>query len=165
MQRRQMLAILTLAASLPVSLRSRGALAQDTTRAQAELPKEKLVIQTHDGQAHDFMVEVARTPEQQTVGLMFRTRVPADGGMLFVNPRDQEAQFWMRNTLISLDMLFIKADGVIRHIAENAVPQSLAIIDSHGPVHATLELAAGTAERLDIRVGDKVTGAALSGPG
>jgi uncharacterized membrane protein (UPF0127 family) len=62
----------------------------------------------------------------------------------------------MRNTVASLDMLFINADGSIRSIAEHTVPQSLAIIDSRGPVRATLELAAGTAERLDIRVGDKV---------
>ncbi len=63
---------------------------------------------------------------------------------------------WMRNTVSPLDMLFINADGTIRQIAENTVPESLAIIDSGGPVRATLELAAGTAARLDIRVGDKV---------
>ena len=63
---------------------------------------------------------------------------------------------WMRNTIAPLDMMFINADGTIRSIAENTVPQSLAVIDSRGPVRATLELAAGTAERLDIRVGDRV---------
>jgi uncharacterized membrane protein (UPF0127 family) len=161
MQRRRMLTMLSLIVTLPGEAIWRRAIAQDTTRAQAELPKEKLTITTHDGKTHDFNVEIARTPEQQTVGLMFRTVVAPDGGMLFVNGRDDTAQFWMRNTLVPLDMVFIKADGSIRHIAENAVPQSLAIIDSRGPVHATLELAAGTAERLDIRVGDKVSCAAL----
>ncbi len=152
-------------ALLPADALWRGAEAQDTTHAQPELPKEKLTIQTHDGQIHEFNVEIARTQEQQTVGLMWRKMVPPDGGMLFVNVRDQEAQFWMRNTLVPLDMVFIKADGTIRHIAEDTVPQSLAIIDSRGPVHATLELASGTASRLDMRAGDKVSCAALTAPG
>jgi uncharacterized membrane protein (UPF0127 family) len=154
------MALLAMAALMPAM-----GWAQDTSHAQAELPKQKLTIVTHDGKSYDFNIEVAQTPEQQTVGLMFRKSVPANGGMLFVSPNDQEAQFWMRNTLIPLDMVFINRDGTIRHIAENTVPQSLAIIDSHGPVHATLELAAGTAERLDIRVGDKITCAALISAG
>jgi len=123
---------------------------------QPELPKEKLVIVTRDGVHHDFNVEMALSPAQQTVGLMFRTNIPADGGMLFDWGAERESQMWMRNTVSSLDMLFINADGTIRHIAEHTVPQSLATIDSHGPVRATLEVAAGTAERLDIRVGDHV---------
>jgi uncharacterized membrane protein (UPF0127 family) len=135
--------------------------AQDTSHAQPELPKQLLTIVSHDGKSHEFHVEIAKTPEQQTVGLMFRPSVPADGGMLFVTAREQESQFWMRNTIAPLDMLFIGGDGKIHHIAENAVPQSLAVIDSRGPVRATLELAAGTTERLDLRVGDKVTCAAL----
>ena len=68
---------------------------------------------------------------------------------------------WMKNTVAPLDMVFINADGTIRSIAENTVPQSLAVIDSRGPVRATLELAAGTTARLDIRVGDKVDAAHL----
>jgi uncharacterized membrane protein (UPF0127 family) len=153
-----MLALMSLAAVARPGLGR----AQDTSHAQPELPKQKLTIVSHNGQSHEFNVEVASTPEQQTVGLMFRTRVAPDGGMLFVSAGERDAQFWMRNTLIPLDMLFINTDGSIRHIAENTVPQSLAVIDSRGPVHATLELAAGTAEHLDIRVGDKVTCAALS---
>jgi uncharacterized membrane protein (UPF0127 family) len=87
---------------------------------------------------------------------MFRPTVPADGGMLFDWGVPRESQMWMRNTVASLDMIFINTDGSIRSIAENAVPQSLAVIDSRGPVRATLEVAAGTAARLNIRVGDKV---------
>ena len=134
------------------------ALAQgaDTTKAQPELPKERLVIITRDGTQHPFNVEMALTADQQTVGLMFRPSVPPDGGMLFDWGTVRDSQMWMRNTISSLDMVFINADGTIRSIAENTVPQSLAIIDSHGPVRATLELAAGTAARLNIRVGDKV---------
>ena len=150
MNRRKMLALLAL---LPAA-----ALAEepDITHAQPELPREKLVIVTHDGKEHVFHVEMAETAEQQTVGLMFRTSVAPDGGMLFDWREPRDSQMWMRNTLVPLDMVFINEDGTIRHIAENTVPESLAIIDSGGPVRATLELAGGTTERLDIRVGDKV---------
>jgi uncharacterized membrane protein (UPF0127 family) len=130
--------------------------AQAQTGPQPELPKEKLVIVTRDGVRHEFSVEMALAPEQQTTGLMFRPSVPDDGGMLFDWGRERPSQMWMRNTIASLDMLFIAADGTIRSIAEHTVPQSLAVIDGRFPVRATLELAAGTAERLDIRVGDKV---------
>ena len=123
---------------------------------QPELPKEKLVIVTRDGKAHEFNVEMALTPDQQTVGLMNRPTVPADGGMLFDWGGPRESSMWMRNTISSLDMVFINADGTIRAIAERTVPLSLATINSRGPVRATLELAAGTTARLDIRVGDTV---------
>jgi uncharacterized membrane protein (UPF0127 family) len=132
--------------------------AQDSepTKAQPELPKEKLVIVTRDGVHHVFNVEMAIAPEQQITGLMFRPSVPEDGGMLFDWGRPEESDMWMRNTIAPLDMVFINADGTIRHIAEHTVPRSLATIASGGPVRATLELAAGTTARLNIRVGDKV---------
>lgn len=123
---------------------------------QPELPKQRLVIVTRDGKRHDFDVEMALTPEQQAVGLMFRPTVPPNGGMLFDWGAPRESTMWMRNTIASLDMLFIAADGRIHRIAERTVPYSLATIASNGPVRATLELAAGTAERLDIRAGDRV---------
>ena len=126
------------------------------TAAQPELPKEKLVIVTRDGQRHDFTVEMAISPQQQETGLMFRPTVPADGGMLFDWGQPRDSTMWMRNTIAPLDMLFINPDGTVRHIAENTTPRSLATIPSGGNVRATLELAAGTAARLHIRVGDKV---------
>jgi uncharacterized membrane protein (UPF0127 family) len=126
------------------------------TAAQPELPKEKLTIVTRDGVRHEFNVEMALTPEQQTVGLMFRKSVPPDGGMLFDWSSPRDSTMWMRNTVAPLDMLFIGADGTITHIAENTVPESLAMIGSGGQVRATLEVAAGTARRLGIHVGDKV---------
>ncbi|GAC1487212.1 MAG: DUF192 domain-containing protein [Acetobacteraceae bacterium] len=152
MNRRTLLRLAAVAAATASA--ASGAEAQ--TAAQPELPKEKLTIVTRDGQRHDFNVEMALTPEQQTVGLMFRREIPADGGMLFdwVAPRD--SSMWMRNTISPLDMVFINADGSVRSIAEDTVPESLAIIESHGPVRATLELAAGTAKRLGIHAGDKV---------
>jgi uncharacterized membrane protein (UPF0127 family) len=126
------------------------------TGPQPELPKDPLVIVTRDGTRHRFMVEMALTPEQQTVGLMFRPSVPEDGGMLFDWGAPRESNMWMRNTIASLDMVFIAADGRIHRIAERTVPFSLATVSSNGPVRATLELAAGTAERLNIRAGDRV---------
>ncbi len=126
------------------------------TEAQPTLPTEKLVIVTHDGRKLDFTVEMAVGTDQQTVGLMFRKTVPDGTGMLFDWGTVRESNMWMRNTVSPLDMLFIDADGTIHHIAEHTVPQSLAVISSAGPVRATLEIAAGAAEKLDIRVGDKV---------
>ncbi len=126
------------------------------TGPQPELPKQKLTIITHDNKRHDFMVEMALSNDQQMTGLMFRPTVPADGGMLFDWGAERSSQMWMKNTIASLDMLFIAEDGHIRAIAERTVPHSLATIDGKFPVRATLELAAGTAERLDIRVGDLV---------
>lgn len=139
------------------ALPAMAALAQgpEPAAAQPELPKERLVIVTHDGMEHSFSVEMATTTPQQTTGLMFRAAIPPDGGMLFDWGSERNSQMWMRNTISPLDMLFIGSDGTVRRIAEHTVPQSLAIIDG-GMARATLELAAGTAERLDIRVGDHV---------
>ena len=130
--------------------------APEPTGPQAGLPKENLVIIGHDGTEHVFDVEMAITQEQQTVGEMFRTSVPADGGMLFNWGIPRESQMWMRNTLVPLDMVFINANGTIRSIAENTTPRSLAVIASHGPVLATLELAGGVTAKDNIRVGDVV---------
>ncbi|MCO6415461.1 DUF192 domain-containing protein [Siccirubricoccus sp. KC 17139] len=143
-------------AALPLARHAlvRPALAQ--TGPQAKLPQEPLAIVTRDGTRHEFRVEMALTPDQQMVGLMFRPSVAPDEGMLFDWGTPRESSMWMRNTITSLDMLFINADGTIRRIAERTVPYSLAPIDSRGPVRATLELAAGTAERLGLRVGDRV---------
>jgi uncharacterized protein len=126
------------------------------TGPQPKLPEEPLVIVTRDGVRHKFKVEMALTPEQQTVGLMFRPSVGPDEGMLFDWGVPRESAMWMRNTIAPLDMLFITQDGHIHRIAERTVPYSLASIESRGPVRATLELAAGTAERLGLRVGDRV---------
>lgn len=149
--RRHLLALLAL---LPVAAWAQVA---EPTKAQPELPKETLIITTRDGKQHVFHVEMATSPAQQITGLMFRTSVPADGGMLFNWGMPRESQMWMKNTLVPLDMVFINQDGTIRSIAENTVPESLAVIDSRGPVLATLELQGGITAKLGIVVGDKVT--------
>ena len=152
MNRRPLLALLAaLPAALPLTAQ---ALLPEPTGPQPELPKEKLVIVTQDGVAHPFDVEMAVTEAQQEIGEMFRTETK--GGMLFDWGYPQPSQMWMKNTLIPLDMIFINADGTIRTIVENTTPRSLAVIDSRGPVRATLEVAAGTAAKLNIRVGDVV---------
>ncbi len=153
MNRRMLLAALAL---LPLALYGAGAQEVDETKAQPELPKEKLTVVTSDGQSHVFTVEMATTPAEQEVGLMFRPSVAPDAGMLFDWGGVRDSTMWMKNTIAPLDMLFMNANGTIHHIAENAVPQSLAEIPSDGDVRATLEVAAGTAARLHIRVGDQV---------
>jgi uncharacterized membrane protein (UPF0127 family) len=124
-------------------------------RPQPKLPMERLVIVSQSGARHEFSVEMAVNPEHQMVGLMFRPTVAANEGMLFDWGQPRESSMWMRNTIASLDMLFIAADGRIHRIAERTVPYSLTPIDSRGPVRATLELQGGITEKLDIRVGDR----------
>ena len=157
MNRRTLLALLAAAplGGLPAAY----ALAADPKGPQPVLPKEKLTIVTKGGAKHVFDVEMARTPAEQITGLMFRTAVPADGGMLFVWPKPIVSRMWMKHTLVPLDMVFIRADGTIDSIIANTVPHSLRVLASHGPVTATLELAGGTTARLGIVVGDKVEGA------
>ncbi len=132
------------------------AFATDTSKAQPILPKEDLVIVTHDGKPHLFHVEMAVTPDQQEIGLMWRTALAADSGMLFTWDPAQVSTMWMKNTLIPLDMVFVDDKGNVAAITEHAVPHSLAIISSNVAVKGTIELPDGTAEALDIRVGDKV---------
>jgi uncharacterized protein len=105
---------------------------------------------------HVFAIELAVTDEQRARGLMFRREVPEGHGMLFDFKRDQEVSMWMENTYVSLDMIFIRADGRIARIAENTQPLSRAIVSSGGPVRAVLEVVAGTARKLGIAPGDKV---------
>src|SRR5882757_8639649 len=103
--------LLALGAVLPFATIAQ---APDPTGPQPELPKEKLVIAGHGGTEHVFDVEMALTQDQQTVGEMFRTQVPEIGGMLFDWGYPRPSQMWMRNTLVSLDMVFINPDGTIR---------------------------------------------------
>ena len=105
---------------------------------------------------HVFSVELAVTDEERSRGLMFRRSVPESYGMLFDFKRDQEVTMWMRNTYVSLDMIFIQSDGRIRRIAENTETESDKIISSGGPVRAVFEVVAGTARKLGIEPGDRV---------
>ncbi|HEV2263070.1 MAG TPA: DUF192 domain-containing protein [Stellaceae bacterium] len=119
-----------------------------------------LSIDTAKGRQH-FTVELALTPDQQEQGLMFRHSLAPDAGMLFVGAQPQIMTFWMHDTLIPLDMLFIAAGGRIVDLHERAVPMSDATIVSHAPALAVLELNGGTVDRLGINIGDVVHAAAL----
>lgn len=124
--------------------------------AGAEKPvSEPLSIKTKTA-THTFEVELAVTDDQQRKGLMFRRRMPANAGMLFLYDNGSRVTMWMSNTYIPLDMLFIAADGRITRIVERTVPLSTELIGSNGPVRAVLELNGGTASRLGIEVGDRV---------
>ncbi|MEQ8334158.1 DUF192 domain-containing protein [Nisaea sp.] len=101
------------------------------------------------------MVEVADTPELRATGLMFRKNLAADAGMLFLYPDRKKISMWMKNTLISLDMLFLDRDGTILHMAEHTTPHSTAVVSSRFRVKAVLEVVAGTADRLGLRIGDR----------
>lgn len=127
-------------------------------RLRAELETFKtaqLTIATASGM-HKFEVELATTPAQMEQGLMYRRHLPEDAGMLFDFGHPMMTAFWMKNTLIPLDMLFVGADGRIVNIHERAVPQSLDTIPSTAPVRAVIELNGGTVARLGIKPGDRV---------
>jgi uncharacterized membrane protein (UPF0127 family) len=117
----------------------------------------EVVIETAEGRRHIFRVEVVSTREEMAFGLMYRTHLAPDAGMLFLYPSPRETSFWMENTYLPLDMLFIDEHGVIRNIAERTVPLSTTAVPSRGEVIAVLEVNGGTSERLGISVGDRVT--------
>jgi uncharacterized protein len=125
-------------------------------RSPAGLDQVPLTITTAGGQSHRFIVEVARTPEEQARGLMERQSLAPDRGMLFPYQSPQPVAFWMKNTLIPLDMIFIAPGGRILRIEANTVPLSLEPVGSGEPVEAVLELAGGRSAELGIAAGDKV---------
>ena len=106
---------------------------------------------------HPFRVEVARSGEEQAKGLMFRTAMGANEGMIFPMESARQASFWMKNTVIALDLVFIGPDRRIESIAANAVPYSLSPIASKGAVSAVLELNGGRAVQLGLAPGDAVS--------
>jgi uncharacterized membrane protein (UPF0127 family) len=120
------------------------------------LEQVPLTIQSASG-THRFTGEVAETPEQQAQGLMNRQSLGPDRGMIFPRNPPGDASFWMKNTLIPLDIIFIRADGTIARIAENTVPLSLDPVPSLEPVVAVLEIAGGRSAELGIKAGDKVS--------
>lgn len=129
--------------------------------AQESFPRSTLSIETAGGETHAFEIEVARTNGQMVQGLMYRQELAADAGMLFVYAAPRMVSMWMKNTILPLDMLFIGRDGRIVRIAERTVPYSTATISSRRPVRSVLELNGGTAARLGIAVGDRVSSPAL----
>ena len=138
-----LMVVLGLVASLGVSLPVKAASIQP------------LEIATKSG-VQVFSVEMATTEEEKTTGLMYRKELPDGKGMLFDFSPEQQVSMWMKNTYISLDMIFIRADGRILRIAENTEPLSTKIISSGGLARAVLEVIAGTAQKYGIQPGDRV---------
>jgi uncharacterized membrane protein (UPF0127 family) len=124
-------------------------------RSPAGLEQVELTIAS-GGKVHRFVVEVARTGDEQQTGLMNRETLAPDRGMIFPFETARFASFWMKNTLIPLDMIFVRADGSIANIEANTVPLSLDPVVSDGPVAAVLEIAGGRSAELGIKPGDKV---------
>lgn len=125
--------------------------------AGAEAPAQTpLTIRTKGG-PQQFRVEIARTEPQQERGLMFRTSLPDRGGMIFPMTPPRPATFWMKNTPLPLDIIFIRADGTIARIAARTTPYSLDMIDSGEPVAAVLEIIGGGAAAAGISEGDRVS--------
>lgn len=132
----------------------------DTLFAQSasedNVAREIVIIKRADGTAIEFEVELAITAEQQTQGLMNRPSMTKNHGMLFLFNNLSQRSFWMQNTLIPLDMLFLNRDGTIHHIHHNAVPLDPTFITSGRPAWAVLELNGGISKKLGIHVGDIV---------
>ncbi|WP_240325505.1 DUF192 domain-containing protein [Sphingomonas mesophila] len=105
---------------------------------------------------HRFTVEVARSGAEQAYGMMNRDSLPGDRGMLFPYDPPQAVAFWMKDTLIPLDLVFVAPGGTILNIIENAVPLSFEQLPSAGPVEAVLEIAGGRSAELGLKPGDRV---------
>lgn len=123
--------------------------------SQTRTHLEALEIVTREGR-HRFKVEIADDDAERARGLMHRRSLAADRGMLFIFPDERPVAFWMRNTLIPLDMIFIRANGTIRSIAHETVPLDETPVPSGGPVRAVLEVAGGRARQLGVLPGDRI---------
>jgi len=142
-----------LAASLIVALGVVASLAGSPPVQAASI--QPLEIVTKSG-VQVFSVEMATTEEEKTTGLMYRKELADGKGMLFDFSPEQQISMWMKNTYISLDMIFIRADGRILRIAENTEPLSTKIISSGGLAKGVLEVIGGTAQKYGIQPGDRV---------
>jgi hypothetical protein len=140
--------VLVLCASL-----SQAAIADEDRDRLADFPVSQLSIATPDARIHRLTVWVAATPAHRAQGLMWIRDLPDDTGMLFLYGRPQPVSMWMKNTLIPLDMLFIRADGRVVRVVEDTEPLSLATIAAGEDVTGVLELEAGEAARLGLRPG------------
>jgi len=138
------------------------ALASPSVATSAEVagPRQELTVATKAG-SHEFEVEIADDDRERALGLMFRRSMGDDEGMLFDFGHDEPATFWMRNTYIPLDMIFVRSDGTIESIAKRTTPLSEKGVPSKGPVRYVLEINGGMSDELGIRPGDRITGPAI----
>lgn len=115
-----------------------------------------IIIESTNGVSHNYRVELAVTAQEQTIGMMYREYIPENTGMLFLFNNAAERNFWMKDTLVPLDIIFIQKNGLISHIHPMAEPETLDHISSKGEAVAVLELGGGAAELARISVGDRV---------
>ncbi len=132
-----------------------GGEAEPSPASAPQFTRDRIAIEQSNGKKDTFDVEVAITTEQHKYGTMFRKTMPQDSGMLFLFKPAHDVIFWMKNTYIPLDMLFMREDGTIVKIHRNAQPQDLTKIKSGEPVAAVLEINGGESDRRGIREGDK----------
>ena len=130
--------------------------ANDAATLDRIFPRSTLQIATPDARLHTFRVWIAEDDARRARGLMFVRELGEQEGMLFIYGQQHPVSMWMKNTYISLDMLFVGADGRVERVVENTEPESLKTIESKTPVLAVVELKAGTAARLKIRPGARV---------
>ena len=122
----------------------------------AQLDVVSVEVATSDGKTHRYKAEVARTAEQQSRGLMYRRTMARDAGMLFPFPEPRMASFWMSNTHLPLDIIFISPDGRVVNVGEG-VPLTLDTVESTGPAGSVLELNRGEAARIGLAPGDRIS--------
>jgi len=115
---------------------------------------EPFYFQTAKGARHDLMIEIARTEPERQKGLMFRSEMDKNSGMLFLFGTEEMRSFWMKNTLIPLDLVFMNKNGVITHIHEMAKPHDETLLSSVTPAFAVLEINGGRAAELGLKQGD-----------
>lgn len=149
--------IVALAVALAIPAQFAGA----QTGPQPKLPTEKLTIVTARG-SFEFQVEVADDTREQAMGLMFREKMDPRAGMLFDFGQTREISMWMRNTILPLDMVFIRPDGTVARVAERTTPYSEATISSGEPVAFVLELNAGIANIIGLKPGDRLSSPTLA---
>ena len=130
-------------------------------RPTVALETASLTIKSQSSE-YRFEVEIADDATERAKGLMFREALAPNAGMLFIYPTEQDVSFWMKNTLIPLDMLFIAGDGHIMRIEKHATPLSEIAIPSGAPVKAVLEVNGGLTDQLGLRQGDLITYPGLS---
>jgi uncharacterized membrane protein (UPF0127 family) len=151
------LAAMFLAAVLsrPAVAVAQGRVTEAQNWLEAKGGLDPLVIVTLTG-SHEFLVEIARTEAQREHGLMFRRSMPQDRGMLFGFESERPVAMWMKNTYLPLDMIFIGRGGKVVGLAENTEPLSEKVIPSGAPAISVLEVNAGVAARIGLKVGDTV---------
>jgi len=155
---KRLLALLALAA---LCIGSASALGRRVPVPFPDLPRADIQVITATGR-HDFKVWIADDDPSRERGLMFVRALPADHGMLFLFERPHFAAFWMKNTYLSLDIVFIDPQGIVVNVARNTEPFSLKPIESAAPVAGVLELVAGTVERINLVTGDRIEHSAFA---